>query len=98
MPSTNGGNSADISARACAPVVPTEPRDALEAADTRLYHLQHLCAFIGDVAAASKPREQISESLAESVQVVFGFLADEIEAARDQAMSVYQALPPRRQS
>lgn len=57
------------------------PLSEFDTADSVLYDLHHLCTFIADVSAAPLGA-QLDGIKAESVQVVFGLLADRIAAAR----------------
>ncbi len=54
-------------------------RPELEALSNRLYHLQHRTRFIADLAGATPSGKQADALLAESVQVVFCELSDELE-------------------
>jgi len=56
--------------------------DLLDAIDTRLYYLQHLCDLISGCAAVGGIAEQ-TELKAETLQVVFGWLAAQMKEIRN---------------
>ena len=63
-------------------------------ASHRLYQLQHLFSFIADIAEASELNAQVNGLKTESVQVVFGWLALEIESLReDEFQQLREAIP-----
>lgn len=60
----------------------------------RLYNLEHLLRFIGDLAAVGPLNAQVEQIKAESVQVVFGRLADEILSIREaELQQLRKAIP-----
>ena len=63
----------------------------LEAVDTHLYHLSHLCDFINAVSSA-QPRHFTDGIPFETIAVVFGFLAEQLKQARDEMESACAAL------
>ena len=56
--------------------------DQLDAIDTRLYHLQHLCDLVSGCAAVGGTAEQ-TELKAETLQVAFGWLAEQLKEIRE---------------
>ncbi|MBI3043576.1 MAG: hypothetical protein HYY78_12220 [Betaproteobacteria bacterium] len=74
------------------PVLGNATFTQIESADYRLYQVGHLCklmsALAGNVTAHEKPW-QLDELPAESFQVVFGMMHDEIEAARETLLDAH---------
>jgi hypothetical protein len=60
--------------------------DQLDAIDTRLYFLQHFCDLVSDIAGASEIGAQANQVKAETLQVVFGWIAKQAEEIRNTDM------------
>lgn len=69
--------------------------DQLDAIDERLYHLEHLCTFISDIAGASEIGAQANLIQAESLQVVFDWIANEAKQIRNIDLDQIRKAVPR---
>ena len=60
------------------------PTELFDDAHFRVYQMEQLCTFVADLAGNMSPHGQVDELRAESLQVVFGFIADQLRAAGEE--------------
>ena len=78
---------------ACNPAVPPVPgktsTEMFDDAHFRVYQMFHLCTFVADLAGQIDAR-QVDELHGESIQVVFGLIADQLHAANEEFLASVQ--------
>ena len=75
----------------------TKPYVHLEAVDTYLYHLSHLCDFINAISSA-QPGHFTDGIRFETIAVVFGFMGEQLKEARDEMESACAALNEKKEA